>query len=1312
MKTYLYKRPSNLLYSVDNPDNSNAIIFEWVSNEFTAFNVYPKVYDKRVSPDKEYPFSTTMTLIVEAGFNYYLTRLFYEGSESGGSLFVLGSYYGDDYNDFNKAYGAGQTFKLLSGANTSASDYLPKTYAPEPLVPGTVGQLGGVKPRRGVAIDATTGDLDAIPLSSDLITNMNTSHFTNNTGTNKIDISSSYVAPNATKLVNIRNIAGVGFDGSASIDIPYGNLTSVPATWADSQIPSLAISKITNLQTTLDGKAPTSHTHAIGDITNLQTSLDGKAPTSHTHTIANITNLQTTLDGKAPTSHTHVIGDITNLQTTLDAKQATLTSLNTIGVFNGTQFTNNVGTSKIDIASGYKPSSATTADTATKLVNIRNIAGVGFDGSAAIDIPYFNLINKIAVGNGLAITTGSATASPSITLNLSASGDIAINTAVNPATIGVSYTSANLIGAFNTTDFVNTASKITLSNNTSNYVARINTELTTALAGKQATLTSTSLATLLNTTTDFVVNGAKIDLSQNTSNYVARINTQLATAMGTLQPMISSTAGQIIIGNGDGITTTSTGLTWATNTLNATNLAVSTKATITQLLTATGVDVDMFELRNNATNTLRFIQSWIGANDMKWLVYQKSNNVDYPLFNFRNGKIAIGTNSNPAYMVEVVGDINLTGEFRKNGTILKPAGAVLADTATALATSRNIAGVAFNGTADIAIDYFALNNKPIILQPTTTNLQLVSGYTFAVPGNVGVGTTAIATNVLQVGAGGRLRISNGTTDYSLIGTIDTDGATNTSIIISGTTRATNTGNIQYIATASGGSHIFYTASTTTRMTITSSGVNINDNLGVSGRVGIATAPHATYKLDVLGDINCSGAFRVAGTAIANSWSAGTPTTNIYYNLGNVGIGTTNPRARLDLATPDNSVSATSLLDFRNISDYGIYATSISIGSRGNTLDFLARDYNLGAGVATRNVLSLRPDGNVGINNTNPTCKLHIVNSSTALNPDSGITGIYVYNPTNSSGQNSVITNRIGGSSAGRVMYSMDVNGAYGTCMKMEGSSHAIRFNNNWEGTGTDLLTLYGGGGAVFSNYIEANATILSKIGVYARNSYDAYMVCNGSGMFLNFGTVNTGNNDYLEISASGGATNINSNSSRAIYLRQYGYTTSFIAGFTQNGANSLYWNTISDHRVKENIKKSNLQTCYNNVKNINLYRYNYINGFNDKIKDKTQLGFIAQQVYQHFPKSVSREKIRIEDKREIPDLANIDVAQVNFTLFGAVKQLMKVVEKQSKRIKKLEEMLGIIDDDVVDNDADEPYERIVCDEVDIDDIEPSEPVGV
>jgi hypothetical protein len=80
----------------------------------------------------------------------------------------------------------------------------------------------------------------------------------------------------------------------------------------------------------------------------------------------------------------------------------------------------------------------------------------------------------------------------------------------------------------------------------------------------------------------------------------------------------------------------------------------------------------MFELRNNATNNLRFNQTFLAA-----------------------------------YRIDLIGDINMTWEFRKNTSLYKPAGAVLADTTTALATSRNIAGTPFNGTTDIIIDYFS-----------------------------------------------------------------------------------------------------------------------------------------------------------------------------------------------------------------------------------------------------------------------------------------------------------------------------------------------------------------------------------------------------------------------------------------------------------------------------------------------------------------------------------------------------------------------------------------------------------------------------
>jgi hypothetical protein len=115
-----------------------------------------------------------------------------------------------------------------------------------------------------------------------------------------------------------------------------------------------------NIQTQLNGKAATSHTHTVGNISDrgnignnlmllqntttstrflklnpdhsvsleadstFRTSI-GAAATSHTHTIANITGLQTALDGKSNTDHVHAINDVANLQTTLDGKQATIT---------------------------------------------------------------------------------------------------------------------------------------------------------------------------------------------------------------------------------------------------------------------------------------------------------------------------------------------------------------------------------------------------------------------------------------------------------------------------------------------------------------------------------------------------------------------------------------------------------------------------------------------------------------------------------------------------------------------------------------------------------------------------------------------------------------------------------------------------------------------------------------------------------------------------------------------------------------------------------------------------------------------------
>ncbi len=90
--------------------------------------------------------------------------------------------------------------------------------------------------------------------------------------------------------------------------------------------------------------------------------------------------------------------------------------------------------------------------------------------------------------------------------------------------------------------------------------------------------------------------------------------------------------------------------------------------------------------------------------------------------------------------------------------------------------------------------------------------------------------------------------------------------------------------------------------------------------------------------------------------------------------GNVGIGTTAPGAKLHVAT-DSAINTTPL-SFVNTDGYGIYANSGGINARGNTLDFASRDFN-GGSIVARNVMTLRPEGNVGIGTAVPSARLTV-----------------------------------------------------------------------------------------------------------------------------------------------------------------------------------------------------------------------------------------------------------------------------------------------------------------------------------------------
>ena len=100
--------------------------------------------------------------------------------------------------------------------------------------------------------------------------------------------------------------------------------TEANKTIVDSSLSSSSTNPVQNkvVNSALNGKANSSHSHSISNITNLQSALDSKSATGHNHDerYYTETEMNTKLNGKANSSHSHSISNITNLQSALDSK--------------------------------------------------------------------------------------------------------------------------------------------------------------------------------------------------------------------------------------------------------------------------------------------------------------------------------------------------------------------------------------------------------------------------------------------------------------------------------------------------------------------------------------------------------------------------------------------------------------------------------------------------------------------------------------------------------------------------------------------------------------------------------------------------------------------------------------------------------------------------------------------------------------------------------------------------------------------------------------------------------------------------------
>jgi hypothetical protein len=421
------------------------------------------------------------------------------------------------------------------------------------------------------------------------------------------------------------------------------------------------------------------------------------------------------------------------------------------------------------------------------------------------------------------------------------------------------------------------------------------------------------------------------------------------------------------------------------------------------------------------------------------------------------------------------------------------------------------------------------------------------------------------------------------------------------------------------------------------------------------------------NLKITGTITTSNIVANTGDNLLVSSNLEVGTSNLFVDTatGRVGIGVASPIRRLDVRSGDTG--STNWIS-------GAFGPELSAGDRvviGNLYGKACIGAHNSALTGWADLTINSAGGNVGIGTTSPTNTLDI---------------------------NEVGTTRTGTHATGRPLY---VTGDIGEAS----DGFEIRHSNGTQGIGFGYNSIYAAGTTTnqniniipkgssrvrisnsgnLTNYIDIasymnNGSTRSISGLHFLANPQFYNGDNGqrSAAFIRSGFYNSFWDSYISFitrtqSSNGGEVETLTCKSGKVGIGVA--SPSYQLQLSLNSAakpTSSTWIISSDKRIKENIVDANLDTCYENVKNLKLKYYKLrddIIELDPMFKDAHKLGWIAQEVEEVLPKCVTT----IPEQYGLTDVKNLDSDQLYTNLFGAVQKLIKENENLKARIEALE----------------------------------------